>query len=139
MATYEFISLKCVSQNELGGDEIFVEYGGVQVYPESGLDASFSQDEVVVNTDALLDEEDRKRLVGIQGASPVEAYDGVGAFLRAAVPNHGLVIQVWERDLVSANDLLGKVIVFPNPTGGPVVKCLDSPLTGVYEIAYQVL
>ncbi|MEE2828969.1 MAG: hypothetical protein VX498_07265 [Myxococcota bacterium] len=139
MATYEFISLKCVSQNELGGDEIFVEYGGVQVYPKSGFGASFSTNDVVVNGDAILGPEDRERLLGIEGASPVEAYEGVDSFLRTSVPTHGLVIQVWERDLLSANDLLGKVIVFPNPTGGPVLKRLDGPLTGVYELTYQVL
>ena len=48
-------------------------------------------------------------------------------------------MEVWEHDVLTANDLMGKIVVFPTPTKGPVTKTLDAAMTGVYEITYQVL
>jgi hypothetical protein len=138
LATYEFISLKCVSQNELGGDEIFVEYVGAQVFPKAGYQAQFKAGRVVVNLEAQLDGGVRSAHLEVPGANPVTPYDGVESFLRFAVPDHGLVVEVWEHDRVSSNDLMGRIVIFPTPTKGPVTKRLDKALTGVYELTYQV-
>ncbi len=138
MATYEFISLKCVSQNEIGGDEIFVEYVGEQVFPQAGFQARFRTGHAIVNRKAQLADTARANCLAVPGAHPVEEYDGVESFLRFDVPDHGLVIEVWEQDILTANDLMGKIVVFPTPTKGPVVKLLDKALTGVYELTYQV-
>ncbi len=138
MATYEFISLKCVSQNEIGGDEIFVEYVGEQVFPRAGFQARFKTGRAIVNLEAQLDGSVRAKCLEVPGAHPIEGYEGVEEFLRFDVPDHGLVIEVWEHDILTANDLMGKIVVFPTPTKGPVVKLLDKALTGVYELTYQV-
>ena len=138
MATYEFISLKCVSQNELGGDEIFVEYVGQQVFPAPGFQTRFKTGDSIVNLEAALEGEDRDLHLEVAQANPVEPYDGVSGFLRFNIPDHGLVIQVWEHDVVSSNDLMGKIVIFPTRTKGPVTKRLDRAATGVYEITYQV-
>jgi len=138
LATYEFISLKCVSQNELGGDEIFVEYVGEQVFPRTGFHARFKSGQAIVNLDATLEGAARSMHLEVAGAHPVEPYEGVQGFLRFEIPDHGLVIEVWEHDLVSSNDLMGKVVVFPTKTKGPVRKRLDKAISGVYEMTYQV-
>ena len=139
MATFEFISLKCVSQNEVGGDEITLEYTGIQVFPAAGMQAQFRSGDVVVNLEATLDGADRERLLEVAGAHPVEPFAEVGAFLHADIQDIGLVVEVWEHDVLTANDLMGKIVVFPTPTKGPVTKTLDTAMTGVYEITYQVL
>lgn len=138
MATYEFISLKCVSQNELGGDEIFIEYVGQQVFPAAGFQAKFAKGDTVVNQEAVLEGEERSRYLEASQAHPIDPYEGLEGFLRFDIPDHGLVIQVWEHDIVSNNDLMGKIIVFPTATKGPVTKVLDFSATGVYELTYQV-
>jgi len=138
LATYEFISLKCVSQNELGGDEIFVEYVGNQVFPKAGFQAKFKVGRTVVNLDAQLDGAVGPVHLDVPGAYPVGPYEGVESFLRSAVPDHGLVVEVWEHDRLTSNDLMGRIVVFPTPTKGPVTKRLDKALTGVYELTYQV-
>jgi hypothetical protein len=138
LATYEFISLKCVSQNELGGDEIFVEYAGNQVFPKDGFQAQFKAGRTVVNLDAQLDGAVGPVHLDVPGAYPVAPYEGVESFLRSAVPDHGLVVEVWEHDIVSSNDLMGRIVIFPTPTKAPVTKRLDKALTGVYELTYQV-
>jgi len=139
LATYEFISLKCVSQNEIGGDEIFVEYVGEQVFPQAGFQARFKAGRTIVNLEAQLDGAARVKHLELPGAHPVEEYEGVEKFLRFDVPEHGLVVQLWEHDILTRNDLLGKIVVFPTPTKGPVVKLLDKALTGAYELTYQVV
>jgi hypothetical protein len=138
LATYEFISLKCVSQNEVGGDEIFVEYVGSQVFPQAGFQAGFKTGQTVVNLEAGLEGGARGEYLEVDGAQSVEAYEGVEGFLRFDIPDHGLVIEVWEHDRVSRNDLMGKIVIFPMRTQGPITKRLDKALTGVYEITYQV-
>jgi hypothetical protein len=138
LATYEFISLRCIAQNELGGDEIFVEYVGEQVFPAEGFQAKFATGDAVVNLDSVLEDSDRSKYLEASGAHPVEPYDGVDDFLRFHIPDHGLVVQVWEHDLLSPNDLMGKIVVFPTRTKGPVTKRLDKSVTGIYELTYQV-
>ena len=138
MATYEFISLRCIAQNELGADEIFVEYVGEQVFPADGFQAKFTSGDAVVNLDSALDDSDRLKYLEADGVHPVESYEGVENFLRFHIPEHGLVVQVWEHDLLSPNDLMGKIVVFPTRTKGPVTKRLDKSVTGIYELTYQV-
>ena len=139
LAIYEFISLKCVSQNEIGGDEIFVEYVGEQVFPRAGFQAQFMTGTALVNVDADLADLVRPSYLEVPGAHPVAEYEGVENFLRVDVPDHGLVVEVWEHDILTRNDLMGKIVVFPTRTKGPVVKLLDRALTGVYELTYQVI
>jgi hypothetical protein len=138
LATYEFISLKCISQNELGGDEIFVEYVGAQVFPEGGLQAQFKAGRTVVNLEAQLDAAVRSVHLDVPDAHPVTPYEGVESFLNFSVPDHGLVVEVWEHDVVTSNDLMGRLVIFQTPTKGPVTKRLDKAFTGVYELTYQV-
>jgi len=137
MAVYEFISLKCVSQNEFGGDEIFVQYADIQVFPAAGFQAAFRTGDTVVNLQCSLEGEERAKYIEVSGAHPVEPYEGYEGFLRKDIPDQGLVIQVWEDDLIN-DDLMGKIIVFPTRSGGPVTKQLDQARTGKYEITYQV-
>jgi len=118
-ATFHFVALECLKQNEMFHDEIVVLYQGSQVFPKVGAAFQFKLGTKVAN-DRLPDGHPCPN-----GAIVVPAYPGVEAFLETPIPTHGLGIRLVEIDEpFTANDLIGQLLISPIPTEGIVSKVL---------------
>lgn len=139
MARFEFVALECVEQQEFGADEIIVEIGGAQAFPEAGQHMKFRSGTVLVNEASTASMDELRPLLRAKGAVRVPDYDGVDAFVERFIPAMGLVIRVVELDFpVSRNDEIGKVLVSAVPSGRVITKDLTG--SGAhYKLHYRVV
>ncbi len=112
MAVFEFVSLTCIRPSEFDGDEVYIEYNGVKVFP--GPDRTFRHFKAgskIVNTEARLATTTLGALRG--GPDTIELKNIVGAekLKRAGIPSTGLLVRVMDYDTLTPDDLLGQVLV----------------------------
>ena len=111
MAVFEFVALTCIRPSEIDGDEVYIEYNGVKVFPGADRNfRSFKKGSMVLNTDARLDRAALQSMAG-DDTTPLNEIVGGEALARHDIPGAGLVVRVMEYDSFSADDVLGSVLV----------------------------
>lgn len=139
MAEFEFVALACIKQQELGRDEIIIEYAGKQVFPAPGNHMKFDRGTVLVNEGSTAEMAKLRPLLTAAGAVRVHDYPGVENFLRCPVPVTGLAIRVVEQDWpMSRNDIIGNLLI----SGVDTLGVRTAELTGAgahYRLHYRVV
>jgi hypothetical protein len=138
MAVFEFVALTCIKTSELDGDEIYIEYNGVKVFP--GADQkfrAFRSGSRIVNDQARIGRPAIAALLEGSHSVALSSIVGAEALRRAPIPDTGLLVRVMEYDSFSPDDLLGMVLVSDLSRNAMQEIRLDGD-GGHYVLAYLV-
>ena len=138
-ATFHFLSLKCIKQQEVGDDEIRILIGGKQVFP--ALPEKYikmRKGDSWVNGEAPIDQPLLEDLLLPDKAMDISGYYQVEALTEAPISATGAVIQVIEVDEPwTKNDVIGKLLVSDVPTSTVQTRMLTGA-GAKYEIQWIV-
>ena len=138
MAIFEFVSLTCIKPSEFDGDEVYITYGGVKVFPGEGQRfRSFRAGSRIVNDEARMDRNARDALLASKNAVPLSSIVGCEGLRRSSIPDTGLMVHVMEFDSVTSDDVLGTVLVLDQSEGGLQQRRLDGDGSH-YVLSYLV-
>jgi len=138
MAVFEFVSLTCIKPSELDGDEVYIEYNGVKVFP--GPDQtfrSFRAGTKIVNTEAGLASTALHALATGADTTELKTIVGADKLRRAGVPDTGLLVRVMDYDTFGPDDVLGTLLVSDLSETGIQERTLHGD-GGEYVISYLV-
>jgi hypothetical protein len=138
MAVFEFVSITCVEPSEVEGDEVFVDFNGVKVFP--GAERSFhrfKKGTQVVNTEARYDSVALQSLTEGDDTTALADIPGADALARHAIKDTGLLIRVMEHDLMSSDDVLGRILVPDRSENGLQKRRLEGD-GGHYVLSFLV-
>lgn len=111
--TVRLKSLMCFVNDEDKFDDIYIKYQGKKIWPVDKKHEDVSVGRVVMNVD-----------------------------INDVTPNEEMILEVWDYDLISRNDLLGKARMIPDQPGGPysvdMTPASDKDVAR-YSIEWQVL
>jgi hypothetical protein len=113
LLTIRLKSLTCLENDEEKFDDVFIKYGGKKIWPI-----------------------DKKH-----EAVSVGSYK-LGIDITGVKPNSGMILQIWDHDNFSLNDLLGEMHMIPDQPGGPYtvdMKPTHDSDTARYIIEWQIL
>lgn len=138
MAVFEFVSLTCIKPSEVDGDEVYIEFNGVRVFPGGKQRfRSFRRGSRIVNMEARLGGPALEAL--LEGPNSVALASIVGAenLRRVPIPDTGLLVRVMEFDSMSADDVLGTFLVSDLTYNNMQERRLDGD-GGHYILSYLV-
>jgi hypothetical protein len=128
---FEFVSLTCLDQTELDGDEVFIEVAGARFFPSRSGYQKFRRGTTVVNSTVQLGAKERESLHRAGGQTLMYELP------RLEVPQTGLMLKILEYDLLSRNDFIGQVLVRAKSSRGLPCRELTGD-GGRYELVYRV-
>jgi len=111
--TVRLRTLLCYQNDEVKFDDIFIKYLGRRIWPTDKK----HEDVSVGSTQLMLDIAD-------------------------VTPNEEMILEIWDFDTWSANDLLGKARLVPDKPGGPYtvdMNPVDDKEVARYSIEWQIL
>lgn len=111
--TVRLKTLLCYQNDEEKFDDIFIKYQGRRIWP-----VGKKHEDVAVGSVSLM--------VDIPNV----------------VPNEELLLEIWDYDLWSANDLLGTARMIPDKPGGPYtvdMKPIHEKEVARYSLEWQIL
>ena len=117
-ATFHFVSLKCIKQQEVGADEIRILIGSKQVFPAPPEKyIKMRKGDSWVNGEAPVAQSLLEDLLLPDKAMDISGYYQVEALTEAPISATGAVIQVIEVDEPwTKNDVIGKLLVSDVPS-----------------------
>ncbi len=138
-ATFHFVSLKCLKQQEIGADEIRILIGGKQVFP--ALPEKYikmRKGDSWVNGEAPVDKTLLEDLLFPNKAMDISGYYQAEDLTNAPISSTGAVVQVIEVDEPwTKNDVIGKFFVSHLKTSAVQTKLLTGA-GAQYEIQWVV-
>ncbi len=112
MAVFEFVSLACITPSEFDGDEVYILFNGIKVFPgPEQRFRNFKAGTKIVNTEARLSGMDLESLLGGSDTTALADMVGADSLRRVGIPDVGLLLKVMDFDSITSDDLLGSVLV----------------------------
>lgn len=111
--TVRLKTLLCYQNDEEKYDDIFIKYQGRRIWPTNK-----KHEDVAIGSMPLM----------------VDISD--------VTPNEEMILEIWDYDLWSANDLLGKAKMIPDRPGGPYMvdmTPIDDKETARYSLEWLIL
>ena len=112
--TVKLRTLHCFENDEEKFDDIFLKHNGKRIWPMD------------------------KKHVGVRAGSKHD----LDVILKDLTANEQVIIEIWDHDVLSANDLLGTSMIVPDQPGGPYMvdmKPVGEKDTARYSIDWQIL
>lgn len=111
--TVRLKTLMCYQNDEAKFDDIFIKYQGRRIWPTDKK----HEDVAEGSTKIMIDIPD-------------------------VIPNEEMILEIWDYDTWSANDLLGKARLIPDQPGGPYtvdMTPINDKEIARYSIEWQIL
>lgn len=128
--TLRLLSLECMQAQELDGDEVYLTVDGRQVWSAGRYKMS-----------SVLTAVDRCRQVDFAGAR-VLTREGWVSVEQAALVFPGLaedvMVQLWEGDTLTSDDMLGETPISENDIGRGEISVLFTGDGANYRLTYRV-
>lgn len=131
--TIKLVALECLMSEEVDGDEVYIKCNGAKVWEAAPdkMHAVVDHDDFVNHFDFA---EGRKHMKKGWVAMPAFAPE---AFALRAERDHS-VIQLWDADLLSDDDLLGQTPVDASQASGGNISVMFQRLGANYRLTYRV-
>lgn len=132
--TLQLVSLRCVTAQEHDGDEIYITAADRTLWSVGGLRMSSRLDD-----DQLIDEVDflHGQLHTRDGWVAMQTFERDD--YRLDIDGDRAQVQVWERDMLLSDDLIGEAIVTANDAGHGNIQLAFTGEGAHYMFTYQVI
>ena len=119
MAVFEFVSLTCITPSEFDGDEVYILFNGVKVFPgPEQRFRSYKAGTKIVNTEARLSGMDLEALRSGSDTTALTDMVGADSLRRVDIPEVGLLLKVMDFDSITSDDELGSILVSDRSESG---------------------
>jgi hypothetical protein len=111
--TCRLLSIRCFMSDEANRDEVFIRYRGKKIWPKDSRYIRMEEDQLPVKAEIAALEKDTE-----------------------------VMLELWDYDLFTPNDLLGTFTMRIDERGGPFLVDLvrtDVEVQGRYQLEYEVV